>query len=158
MTEILLLVLLTSIWIWGVKIATSEDMVLENLGTWGEKKVNEGHKIFEPLLTCEWCMPSIHSLVGYAFAFGLGIIPFEFEWRLVIEYPLVVIGSSIVTGNTWNLYKTINAVRERAEAEKEKAKIQSKYYAHIESLAFFDLKERKEHHHKTNKKQQHAER
>lgn len=108
---LLKLILLTAIWVLGIKIATAEDMVLEKLGNYGKQKVEEGYKIFEALWVCEWCMPSVHSIIGYAFAVGLDIIN-GFDWKLVILYPLVVMGTSVVTGFTWNYLEKSNAITE----------------------------------------------
>ena len=108
---LLKLIMLTSIWCLGIKIATAEGMVLERLGNYARKKVNEGKIIFDPLINCEWCLPSIHSLFGYAFALGIGLIN-TFSWKLVVMYPLVVIGSSVVCGLTWTVYQMVNAIKE----------------------------------------------
>lgn len=111
------LILLTFIWVMGIKIVTSEGMLLEKLGKWGEKKVDEGHKIFNAIIVCPWCLPSIHSIFGYGFAFGLGVLPLIWDWKLLIMWPLVVMGSSFLCGNVWNLYETINRIKEKNEAE-----------------------------------------
>lgn len=101
----------------GIKISTAEGMIFEKIGLWGEQKVKEGHKIFEALIVCQWCLPSFHSLIAHGFAFGLGILPFEFNWQLIIRLPLVIMGASFLSGNAWGIYETINRIRERNEAE-----------------------------------------
>jgi len=116
MTVYLELVLLTVIWCLGMKILTSEGMLLEKLGDFAHKKVEEGKLIYDPIIACEWCMPSIHSLFGYFFGVVLGIIT-VFSWRLVIIYPLVAIGASVGTGFIWNAYLTMNRFKERNEAQ-----------------------------------------
>lgn len=113
------LIIILSIWVLGIKIATAEGMRFQSLGEWGQKKVDEGYKVFEALIVCQWCLPSFHSLFAYGFAFCLGIIPFEFDWKLIIMWPLVVMGASLTSGLTWTIYQTINAVKERNEAETE---------------------------------------
>lgn len=110
------LVFITTIWCLGMKIITSQDMILERLGNFAHKKVEEGKLIYDPLIACEWCMPSMHSLVGYFFAVVLGIIT-AFSWRLVIIYPLVAIGASIGTGFIWNAYLTMNSYKGRNESQ-----------------------------------------
>lgn len=112
------LIIIVSIWVLGVKIATSNDMVLQSLGKWGQEKAKK-YKIFEALIVCPFCMPSIHSMIGYLFAFGLEILPFEFDWKLIIRYPLVVMGASIVSGFTWTSYEIGNRIKERNELEAE---------------------------------------
>lgn len=112
------LIAITVILVMGCKVVTSEGMILEKLGYYFEEKVNEGHKIFD-LFICPWCMNSLFSIFSYAFAFGLLIIPFEFNWQLIIRWPIVVCASSFISGNLWNAYQTINAIRERNQLEAE---------------------------------------
>lgn len=103
----------------GIKISTADGMIFERLGKWGERKVDEGYIIFEALIVCQWCLPSFHSIIAHAFAFGLGVLPMEFNWQLLIRLPLVIMGASFLTGNAWNIYETINRIKERNEAEAE---------------------------------------
>lgn len=116
------LIAITSIWCLMIKIVTSEGMVLERLGKYGEKKVDEGYKIFEALWVCQWCMPSIHSLVGLGFAWGMGLIP-ELSWHLLFYYPLVAGGSSLVNGLVWQYYLTKNNEKDFLETARETAEI-----------------------------------
>lgn len=113
------LIIITFIWVMGIKISTAEDMIFEKVGKWGKRKVDEGYKIFEALIVCQWCLPSFHSLIGYAFAFGLNIMPFEWDWKLLIRYPLVVMGTSFLSGMVWTSYETINRIKECNELEAE---------------------------------------
>lgn len=101
MMTLLSLILVTSIWVLGLTIATQKDMVLYFLREEAEKMES---KIFEPIIICHWCMPSLHSLVGYVFVFFTGIVD-EFTWRVALMYPLVVCGSSLVCGLVWAIYK-----------------------------------------------------
>lgn len=117
MIVLLQIILLTFIWVMGVKISTAEGMIFEKLGDYAKDKIESGHKIWEALINCEWCLPSVHSIFGHAFAFGLGIIPFEVNKELFIRWPLVIMGTSLISGLTWTIYKTINKIRERNEAE-----------------------------------------
>lgn len=110
------LVILTVIIVMALKIALSKGMIFEKVGDWLEAKVDAGYKIFD-LFICEWCMPTLQVFTAHAFAFGLGILPFEFNWQLVIRWPLVVFASSFVSGNLFNLYLTINRIKEKNDAE-----------------------------------------
>lgn len=112
------LICITVILVMGWKVITSEKMLLEKLGAYFERKVDEGYKVFD-LLICPWCMNSLFSIFSYGFAFGLLIIPFEFNWQLVIRWPIVVCASSFISGNLWNLYQTTNSIKERNELEAE---------------------------------------
>lgn len=104
MLQLLYLIVLTSIWILGLTLASQEEMIFNRWRLWAEERKS---KIWKAVILCVWCMPSIHSLVGYAFAVGIGIIS-EFSWRLIVFYPLVVMGSSILSGLTWTLYLLID--------------------------------------------------
>lgn len=134
--EILIVIFFTYIWVIGVKIATSEGMILEKLGTWGEEQEEE-NKIFKGLITCPWCLPGVHSIVGWGYAFILGGIPFEWNWKYLVMWPIIIMGSSLCAGLTWTIYLAISKIGANNE-------IQSKYYEHVEEMAFYDLKERKE--------------
>lgn len=112
------LIIITSIWTLGIKILISEDMALEQLGKWGEKKISEGHKIYEPLFWCHWCTPSIHTAIGFLFAFGIGLIS-HFTWSILFYYPLVAMGASLLNGLIWALYEKLNSEKESNISIKE---------------------------------------
>lgn len=116
MMILLKLIILTFICVMGLKIIMSEDMLLEKVGEWFKKKIDEGHKVYS-MFYCEWCMSTLQSITAHAFAFGLGILPFEFNWQLLIRWPLVIMGASFLSGNVWNIYETINRTKEAKEAE-----------------------------------------
>lgn len=137
------LIILTSLTVLAWKIASHEDMIFEQVGRWAQMKAEQGHRIYE-LLFCAYCMPSVFSIIGFLFAYGLGII--QLEWRLIILYPLCVFGSSILSGGAWTLYETIVAYNEKMEQEK-------KYYNSAEQNEFFDLKDRKESYMRNKKKE-----
>lgn len=119
------LIVITSTWCLGIKIITSDGMVLEKLGKWGQKKVDEGYKIFEALFVCQWCMPSIHTMIGMAFAYKLGIM--ELSWDLLFYYPIVAMGSSLVNGLVWLSYNTLSAKKELSESASETSKLISEW-------------------------------
>lgn len=112
------LIILTVIIVLALKISLSQGMLFEKVGDWLESKVNAGYKIFD-LFVCQWCMPSLQVCTAHAFAFGLGILPWEFNWQLLIRWPLVVFGASIISGNIWGLYQAINQIKEKNEQEAE---------------------------------------
>lgn len=114
------LIAITVVLVLSLKIVMSQGMLLERLGNYFERKIDEGYKVFD-LFYCQWCMGTIATFPAYFFAFGLGILPFEWHWQLLIRYPLIVGATSIIAGNIWNVYVTINAIKENYE-------IQSKYY------------------------------
>ena len=132
MIEFIQIVALVTVWNLGIEIVLSEDMALHKLRLWAESKSS---KIFEPLFICIWCRPSIHSLVGFIAAFGLGWI--ELSWRVLILYPFVVASASFISGTAWSIYKLIE--------------IKYNYLTHKEQNEYFDLKDRKLNHHKSKK-------
>lgn len=133
MIQLLFIILITSIWVLGLTIITQPDMLLYSIRKWADDaKKRTGHKIYEPLIQCHWCMPSIHSIFGYAFYFL--ITGDEFTWRICLAYPIVVMGSSIINGLVWGWHKKIEN--------------QSKYYENAEMLTHFDIRDRKQHHRK----------
>lgn len=102
----------------ALKIALSKGMLLEKTGKWLEQKVDDGKKIFD-IFICPYCMGTLQTITAHLFAFGLGILPLEWDWQLLIRYPLIVFGTSIIAGNFWNVYLTINQVKEKNEIEVE---------------------------------------
>lgn len=121
MILILKLILITFVWVMGLTIITQKGMALYFIR---ERAESDGNKIYEPLILCEWCMPSIHSLVGYLFAFGIGEMDGYHWWYFIIIYPLVVMGASFTCGIVWTIYKTMDAIR--------------LYYIKAEQLAHFE--------------------
>lgn len=110
MMTLLTLIIITSIWCLGIKIVTSNGMVLGKVGKWAEEKSGD-YIILEPLINCIWCLPSIHSVIGYLFAFGIGAVS-GFDYTFIIMYPIVVMGASAVGGITWAFYEALSQVRD----------------------------------------------
>jgi len=125
MIDLFVLIVLGSIWNLGCEIILSDGMALEKVRKWAEEKES---KIFEPLIWCLWCRPSIHSIIPFIAASGVGWIEL-LQWNNLILYPFVVCGTSAVSGIVWSAYKYIE--------------VKSKYYKHLEQQEFFNLKERK---------------
>ena len=119
MITLLSIISITSIWVLGLTIATQEGMILYSIREWGDKIHSKGNKWIEPIILCHWCMPSLHSIVGYAFAYKIGVIDFV-SWQIVFMYPLVVMGSSMLNGLVWGIHKLIEN--------------KSSYYEHVENI------------------------
>lgn len=130
------LILITSIWVMGLTIITQEHMLLYSWREWADKKHEAGSKWLEPVIICHWCMPSLHSIVGYLFAIGIGIIT-TFEWRFVFMYPLVAMGSSLLNGMIWGIHKMIEA--------------KTGYFENMEQLTHWDIVDRKKNHQQNKK-------
>lgn len=135
MTLLFEIILITSLLVIGWTIITQPAMGLGEIREWGDE--NDSVFIHATLL-CHWCMPSTWSLLGYLFAWQVGLIE-SFSWKLVWLYPLVICGSSLLCGITWTIYLTINQIREKNE-------IEAKYFNHAEEMIFFDLQDRKKKH------------
>lgn len=100
----------------GLKISMSEGMIFERVGEFFKRKVDAGQKFYD-LFICPWCMNTLQSITAHIFAFGLGILHWDFNWQLLIRWPLVVMGASFLSGNAWNIYETINRIKERNEIQ-----------------------------------------
>lgn len=109
------LIIITSIWCLGIKVVTGEGMLLQSLGKWAEKKYDNGSKWIEPLCYCHWCMPSIHTAVGFFFAWKFGL--YEWHWAVLWYYPIAAMGSSLVNGFVWQFHTTKNAQSEYYESK-----------------------------------------
>lgn len=108
-TMIIKIVFITSCLIWGVKVATQPGMVFEKLGAWAENQLERGRKIWDTLLLCPFCMPTVYSAFGYGFAYLLGIIK---SWDVLYAYPIVLCATSMVSGIIWTVFKLILSVKE----------------------------------------------
>lgn len=127
MTQIFSIIAITTIWCLGIKIVTNEGMALYSLQKFALYQIHErNRKIFEPLIYCPWCMPSIHSSVGYTFCYLLGIISGK---TILIGYPIVVAGASFCTGMLWLLYNYMDKLYG--------------HYKNVEKLSYWDVADRK---------------
>lgn len=125
MSTIFSLITITSIWCIGLKIVTNEGMILYSWQKFALYKVESGNKIFEPLILCAWCLPSVYSIIGYLIAYSLGIVT---EWKYLFAYPIVVAGSSFATGMSWLVY---NILEHRHG-----------YFKNVEQLTHWDMADR----------------
>lgn len=116
MILLLKLILLTVIIVLALRVALSEGMLLEKLGKNLEDRVEKGQKVWD-LIICPWCSGTLQSITAHFAAFGLGILPFEWNWQLLIRWPLVVFGACFVSGMSWAIYLTLNQIKKKNEAE-----------------------------------------
>lgn len=140
MILLLKLILLTTTWCIGVMIGTADGMIMDKIRVYAKNKIDSGAKYYEALVYCPWCLPSVHSLIGYLFAILLGIVS-KFELSILFMYPLVVMGSSLLTGIVWSIHNLIDA--------------KTQYYLNAEKLAYFEIRDRKnKYNEKINHRQQ----
>ena len=141
MIEILSIILITSLWVLGIKIVTHEDMALEKLGEWATEKA-KSNRIFEPLLICEYCMPSIHSSIGYLVYWQVVGLS---SWKYLIAYPIVVCGASFLSGSLWSLHNLLAKKHDYYENA-------ASFYQKAEQEKYLDLKSRTEAYKKSKSK------
>lgn len=98
------LIFFTVCLVWGVKIVTEPGMAAEKIGQWADDKVEAGYKIFDALLTCPFCMPSIYTSFGFGFGYLFGVVT---KWEQLYAYPIVVCGSSLIGGMIWIAFQLI---------------------------------------------------
>lgn len=133
MTLLFEIILITSILVIGWTIVTQPSMGLGDIREWAEA---QDSVFINATLVCHWCMSSSWSLIGYFFAWRIGLIE-SFSWKLFWMYPLVVCGSSFLCGLSWAIFKRIE--------------IQIKHLTNLEKLTFWDTCERKREHQNNNK-------
>lgn len=125
------MIFLITAWVMMWKIITSENMILEGVGKWGERMAKR-YPIFDGLIVCEWCLPNIHGILFvYPLAFGLRVLCW-WHWEYVLMYPFVLGASSFICGNLWAWYLRNNAKKDLYEAQKA-------YYEKAEYKLFLEL-------------------
>lgn len=108
-------IIFTCIMVLGVKIATQEKMVLEGVKESLKKRLGV---YAEPIILCEWCMPSLWSFVGWIFAYLYAAISgqhLEFSWLLF--YPITVCASSIISGSSWLIIQILVLIYKHNKGE-----------------------------------------
>lgn len=121
------LVLITVSFVFAVRISTSEGMVFEKIGKWATDRLDEGKRIYEPLLLCEWCMPSVYSLVAIVFYILANyLFTGVFYYKVIILYPAIIGISSMITGLTFMLKDLIGSKTSYNEKKEEKIKLEIK--------------------------------
>lgn len=91
----------------GVKIASLDGMLLQKTREFFEKK-NKGKTkatIYDAIILCHWCMPSLWSVFGYLFAY---LIEKDLILYNLVFYPLTVCSSSILNGIIWGIHNKLN--------------------------------------------------
>lgn len=98
---ILISILFTTALVLAIKIVTHERSVLY----WFKLKVEEKFpKISDPLVACEFCMPTIWSLAGWGFTFLYLYFTTGFiEIKYLLFYPITIAASSFLSGILWTL-------------------------------------------------------
>jgi hypothetical protein len=96
----------------GITIVTQEGMALYSLRQ--DAELN-GSKALEPIILCEWCMPSVYSLLGYAYTYIL----YGWDIKYLLFYPITVAVSSLICGTVWGFCKILIHDLKRINNESE---------------------------------------
>lgn len=96
MIDIFACILLTSLVVNGMNIASGEGMILFGLKTWLHKTIGK-KPIYKPLIGCVKCMPSIYGTAICLFLLPLNI-------HLLYLIPIVILSSSTVASIIDSLY------------------------------------------------------
>lgn len=126
MILLLSLIFICSVWCLGLTILTSEGMLLESVGRWVHERIKTNTSILKALIGCIWCMPSIHTSVAMFFAYKIGIVQ-DINITLVYYYPLVAMGSSLVSGIVWTFYQKMEAQMKHYDLHREE--IEEEYFS-----------------------------
>ena len=95
--------------VWCVVISTEKEMVFGKLGVWADAEIEKGNTIWDWLLRCSFCMPSLYSAFAYLLAYKLGMWS---DFNLLWAYPIVVGGSSLAGGIIWVIFKLMVEVKQ----------------------------------------------
>jgi hypothetical protein len=127
------MIFLGVVWVLGWRVAVSEEMIFEKIGKWAEKKEEEGWKIMSGLVLCPWCLPNIHGILFvWPLAWALEILPHNMIWwKYLAMYPFYLGASSYIAGMLWNIYLTLNQVKDSNEASVDWYKNGQKYFYNI---------------------------
>ena len=107
----------------AVKISTSEGMVFEKIGKYAEKELEEGHKYWEALILCPYCMPSVYSLFG---GLTFYLVNGSFDYHLLFAWPVIVGFSSLIHGMVWTLFELLWAKKAYYEKAEEQVHLEVK--------------------------------
>jgi hypothetical protein len=67
-----ILLLIATVWIWGVNCVFSEGFILERAGDWWADRVPKW--IYKPTIGCTACMSSVHGTLWY-WTWGIVFLP-----------------------------------------------------------------------------------
>lgn len=110
MLLLLKLIFITYIIVVTYIAASQEDMLLSGVRRLAQEAKDDGYKIAQIFL-CPWCAPSLFTLIGFACAWGLGVLN-VFMLDIFILYFLTVCGASVASGLTWSVYEMVNAKKD----------------------------------------------
>lgn len=96
----ILIITYTVLIVLGLKIVTSDGMLF---GEFRQKIEEKNSKYLDPLILCEWCMPTVYTSIGYGFYF----INNTLDFKIFLYYPLCIAAASFVSGTLWLIHKIL---------------------------------------------------
>lgn len=123
MIDILGMIFFTLALVFGVRISTHEGMVFEKIGEYADRQLEKGQRIWEALILCVYCLPSVWSLFGIGLYF---LINPETNLRLLFAYPVIIGFTSLLSGMTWSVFEMLWAKKSYYEKGEEKTHLEVK--------------------------------
>lgn len=104
-------ILFTTALVLAIKIVTHEKSALYGFKMKIEKKLPE--VLYDPLISCEFCMPTLWSSAGWVFTFlFVYLSQGSFEIVYLLFYPITVAASSFFAGLLWTLLNILLKILE----------------------------------------------
>ncbi len=123
MIDILGMVFFSWAIVFGVRISTHEGMVFEKIGEYANNQLEKGYRIWEALVLCPYCLPSVWSLLGVGLYY---LINPETSLRLLFSYPVIVGFTSLLSGMIWSIFEMLWAKKSYYEKAEEKTHLEVK--------------------------------
>ena len=123
MIDILGMVFFSWAIVFGVRISTHEGMVFEKIGEYANNQLEKGYRIWEALVLCHYCLPSVWSLLGVGLYY---LINPETSLRLLFSYPVIVGFTSLLSGMIWSIFEMLWAKKSYYEKAEEKTHLEVK--------------------------------
>lgn len=122
MNEVLTIIIFTTFWCMGLVTVTGEGMALQSFKDYSE---NKKAKIWMAVILCHLCMPTIHSIFGYAFYFiyvhyAKG---HEINWNLLYMYPIIICGSSLLNAFCYETVGVLSSLHQKLKSENDGSEI-----------------------------------
>lgn len=98
MTNIMFTIIATVLMVLGIKAVTMEGNLLYELKERLDKKLGY---LADPVIKCEWCMPSFYTIISFFLLSLMGV--YHVGLWMLWGYPIAALGASFVSGVGWSL-------------------------------------------------------
>lgn len=115
--SIIIIIFFTVAISFAVRVSTTEGMVFEKIGKYAEGELDKGHKYWEALVLCPYCVVSTYSLFGGLTFF---LVTGSFDYHLLFAWPVIIGFSSLVHGMVWSVFELLWAKKAYYEKEEER--------------------------------------